>query len=177
LRETGVALFCETVERLARNVDRLARPVVFKVTGVGEIDTVRALSSRIDPDGIVRVELLPGLSRAEYETEIGLCHASLSLREPGSHMANRTFPSKVIEITAAGLALIATDRGDVATLFGAETAFPVPDYTPAALAEVIVAMAANPGQVEFVARAGFALSNQLFSPQVVGNDMIRLLQD
>jgi glycosyltransferase involved in cell wall biosynthesis len=176
LRETGVDLFCEGVEELARNADRLARPVVFKVTGIGDIDKVRALQSRIDSDEIVRIELLPGLSRAEYEIEIGMCHASLSLREPGSHMANRTFPSKVIEITASGLALIATDGGDVAALFDAETAFPVSDFTPAALAEVIVTMAANPAKVENVARAGFALSNQTFSPQVVGKDMTWLFQ-
>lgn len=177
LRDTGVDLFCAALEELARYPNRLARPVVFKVTGVGEIDKVRELQSRIDPDGIVRVEVLPGLSRAEYEKEIGLCHASLSLREPGSHMANRTFPSKVIEITAAGLALITTDRGDVATLFGAETTFPVPDYSPSALAEIILAMAANPERVEHVARAGFALSNRTFSPRVIGHEMTRLLSD
>jgi glycosyltransferase involved in cell wall biosynthesis len=177
LHDTGVDLFCVAVKELARNAERLARPVVFKVTGIGEIDKVRALGSRIDPGGIVRVELLPRLSWAEYQTELGLCHASLSLRKPGSHMANRTFPSKVIEITAAGLALIVTDRGDVATLFDAETAFPVLDYTPAALAEVIVTMAANPERVEHVARAGFSLSNHTFSSRVVGKDMTQLLSN
>lgn len=176
-RDTGVDLFCETVEELARNSDQLARPVVFKVTGVGEIDKVRALCSRINANGIVRVRLLPGLSRTEYEAEMGMCHASLSLREPGSHTANRTFPSKVIEITSAGLALIATDRGDVATLFTAETAFQVPCYTPDSLAEIIIAMSANPDWVEHVAKAGFAMSKETFSPRVVGDDMTRLLSD
>jgi glycosyltransferase involved in cell wall biosynthesis len=97
------------------------------------------------------------------------------LREPDSHYANRTFPSKVIEITAAGLALITTDKGDVVTLFSPETAFPVPEYTSVALAEVIVAMTKDPERVEHVARAGFVLCNRTFSPQVVGKDIARLL--
>lgn len=177
LRDTGVDLFCEAVEALARHDKGLAREVVFKVTGVGELQKIRALQSKIDGNETVRVQLRAGLSRAEYMNEISNCHGGLSLRDPGSHMAKRTFPSKVIEITTAGLGLIATDRGDVESLFNEKSAFLVPAFSPEALVEMIVKIAGNTRQLEHVARAGFDLCSRTFSLQAVGDDLAKLVRD
>ena len=90
-------------------------------------------------------------------------------------MSNTTFPSKVIEITAAGLALVSTRLGDVTEIFGEDSAYFIAGYQPEGLVETIIEMAAAPERVERVAAAGSKLCNKVFAPEVVGEEMKRLL--
>lgn len=175
IADTGVDLFCEAVELLARGEERLHRPVVFKATGVGEIAKIQRLQARVQGSRRVRVELLPELSSADYAAVIGACHCSLSLKRPGSGISKTTFPSKVIEIVAAGLALVSTRLGDVTSLFGDGRAFLLAQYEPAALVDVIVEMAQDPGRVEQVARAGREFGDRTFSASSVGEAMKALV--
>lgn len=175
MTETGVDLFCEAVELLARCADRLTCRVSFKVTGVGDLDKIRDLQGRIGNDASVDVELQPELSKAEYLALIGGCHGSMSLKRPGSVMSNTTFPSKVIEITAAGLALVSTRLGDVAEIFGEDSAYFIDGYRPEDLVEILIGMVADPDRVERVAAAGRKLCNELFTSETVGEEMKRLL--
>lgn len=175
MTETGIDLFCEMVEELVLHVDRLSRNISFKITGVGELDKIRALQDRIGLAQRVAVEMFPELEKADYLALIDSCHGSLSLKRPGSAMSNTTFPSKVIEITSAGLALVSARLGDVSEIFDNETAFFIPEYRPEDLAEVIITMAADPERVERVAVAGRDLCNEVFSPAAVGAEMKRLL--
>lgn len=175
LPDTGIDLFCETVEELVVHADRLSRDVSFKITGIGELDKIRGLKERIGLAERVAVEMFPDLEKADYLSLINSCHGSLSLKRPGAAMSNTTFPSKVIEITGAGLALVSTRFGDVSEIFVNETALFIPEYRPEDLAEMIITMAADPERVERVAAAGRDLCNKLFSPEVVGAEMKRLL--
>lgn len=175
MTETGIDLFCEMVERLVLHADRLSRDISFKITGVGELDKIRALQDRIGLVERVAVEMFPELEKADYLALIDSCHGSLSLKRPGSAMSNTTFPSKVIEITGAGLALVSARLGDVSEIFVNETALFIPEYRPEDLAEVIITMAADPERVERVAAAGRDLCNEVFSPAAVGAEMKRLL--
>lgn len=174
ITETGVHLFCDAVALLAQNQDRLSRPVRFKVTGIGDIDLIRALQKRMGLCEKIKVELMPELSKVAYLALIETCHASLSLKRPGIGMSNTTFPSKVIEITASGLALVSTRLGDVPELFAEDTAYYLSDYTARDLVEIFLDMAANPHQVEQVAKASHETCTRLFSLQAVGAEMKRL---
>ncbi|WP_108663897.1 glycosyltransferase [Acuticoccus kandeliae] len=174
--ETGVDLFCAAVARLAKDADRLARPVCFAVTGVGELDKIRGLQGRMQGCVKVDVTLRPELVKADYLALLDSCHASLSLKRPGSGMANTTFPSKVIEITASGLALVSTRLGDVAEIFDAHSAIFLAGYEPADLADAIVEMACNPEMVGRVARVGQEVCVATFSPESVGHEMTRLCE-
>jgi glycosyltransferase involved in cell wall biosynthesis len=175
IKETGVDLFCEAVELLARNGDALHRPVHFSVTGVGELDKIRRLEGRIQGSRNVRLDLLPAISKADYSALIRSCHASLSLKRPESGMSQTTFPSKVLEITAAGVALVSTRLGDVVSIFDEASAVFLCSYRATALAEAIVGMASNPRRVERVAKAGHDVCHRNFSLASVGKEMTRLL--
>ena len=175
VHDTGVDVFCQGVELLAWDDCRLHRRVVFKVTGVGELEKIRSLQNRIHASAKVHLELLPELSKAGYVALIDMCHGSLSLRRPKSAMAKTTFPSKVIEITAAGLALVSTRLGDVASLFNDESAFFLTEDDPVELADIIVGMMDDPVRVERVAKTGRDVCNRTFSTKAVGEEIGRLL--
>ncbi len=177
MTETGIDLFCDAVERLVEDADRLGARVSFEVTGIGELDKIRELQARIGTGGTVTVALLPELNKADYLALLDACHGSLSLKRPGSAMSNTTFPSKVIEITAAGLALVSARLGDVPEIFVEGTAYFLDAYRPEDLVETIVDMAADPARVERVAAAGRDLCAQVFAPEAVGADMKRLITD
>lgn len=173
--DTGVELFCAAVEALAQDNRRLNRPVVFFVTGVGALGPVRALQAKINDTGNVRLYVEGRMGKSDYDILISGCHASLSLRKPGSKYSETTFPSKVIEVTSRGLALISSDQGDVLALFDDKSAFLLRTYEASELMEIIVSLAADPERVERVAAAGRQISIQTFSPEIVGKEMIRLL--
>lgn len=173
--DTGVELFCASVAALAQSESRLVRPVVFVVTGEGALDQFRALQDSLTSSSKVKVEIKGKLRKADYDVLIDSCHVGLSLRQPGSDYSGTTFPSKVIEITSRGLALISSDRGDVTALFGEESAFLLRDYNAGELSSVIIRLAQDPVHAEQVAVAGRQLSIQTFSLEMVGQQMARLI--
>ena len=172
----GVDLFCEAIALLAESEDRMSRPVTFTITGVGDMDKIRDAATRIQGRGKLKVEILPELSVDEFVEAISHCHGALSLRRPGAGNADTTFPSKVIEITAAGMALVSTRLGDVAEIYD-RSAYFLDDYSPRALAEIIVAMSGDTDGVARVAEDGFRTAKRHFSLVNVGNQMTRLFQE
>lgn len=177
ISETGVDLFCAAVDRLVQDEDQLARQIAFFVTGIGELDKIRDLQARVQGSVKIDVALQPELDKAEYLALIDSCHASLSLKRPASELAHTTFPSKVIEITASGLALVSTRLGDVAEIFDDDSAFFLNAGEASSLSELILAIASDPDTIEQVARAGQEVCMRTFSPETVGHEMTRLIQD
>lgn len=177
LPDTGVDLFCAAVEALSQLGEALPRPIVFKVTGTGAFDRVRALQSSIGAHGRVRLEISEQVGKRDYDALIQSCHAGLSLRRPGADYSNTTFPSKVIEITSRGIALISSDQGDVSTLFDARTAFLLNSYTETALVETIICMAVDAERVQRVASAGKLLCEKIFAQGVVAGELTKLMLD
>lgn len=176
IAETGIDLFCGAVEQLAEATDQFRRPIIFAITGVGELDKIRDLKAKVGTNAKIGIELQAELGKTDYLALVDGCHVSLSLKRPGSEMGRTTFPSKVIEITASGLALVSARLGDVVEIFDEESAFFLDTYKPADLAALIAGMAGDPEHVERVARAGQAACKRSFSPETVGHDMMRLLQ-
>lgn len=177
ISETGIDLFCAAVDRLAQDEGKLARPIVFSVTGIGELDKIRDLQARVQGSVKIDVALHPELDMAEYLALIDSCHASLSLKLPASELAHTTFPSKVIEITASGLALVSTQFGDVTEIFDDDSTFFLNAGEASNLSELILVIASDPDAIEQVARAGQAVCMGTFSPETVGNEMTRLIRD
>lgn len=175
ITETGVDLFCEAVDQLAHDVGRLACPVNFKITGIGNFHKIRALQERVQQVRDIKVEVFQELDKSDYLRLLDSCHGSFSLKRPGSDMSNTTFPSKVIEITGAGLALVSGRLGDVAEIFVNDSAFFLDTYIAEELVEMVITMAADPVRVEKVAAAGCSLCNEVFSLNAVGLEMLRLI--
>ena len=173
--DTGIDLFCNTIDLLIKNQDKLRQSVTFVVTGTGELEKIEQILGSGNSRDKIRIDLFPQLNQEEYLQMIDSCHASLSLKRPESGIAGTTFPSKVIEITSSHLALVSTRFGDVSDLFDEQTAFLLPDFSAADLEAIIIEMTKDPARVNRIAESGFALCNKTFSEAVVGREMTRLV--
>jgi hypothetical protein len=84
-------------------------------------------------------------------------------------MGMTTFPSKVIEITSRGLALITARLGDVSQIFDEDSAFFLDPYSSSTLTTLFKELADEPHRVYRVATAGQAVSARNFSKAAVAN--------
>jgi glycosyltransferase involved in cell wall biosynthesis len=175
-RSTGIEVFCAAVKMLSVSSLLPNAAIEFNVTGVGELEKIQALQQAVQGSSKVRVNLHTQLSKQAYQALFGQCHGSLSLRDPVADYSNTTFPSKVIEITSSGLALVSSKQGDVPDIYNHEAAFLMDRYDPECLADLIIRMAANPSGVEEVAQQGKAVAKAHFSGPVVARQMQSLLQ-
>lgn len=172
--DTGVDLFCEAIDQFVKLLRRETCYVCFVVTGFGSEKKINALKTRCLNSG-VRISHYPDLSPKEYLDQFRRCHAALSLKLPDSEMAITTFPSKVVDITTYGLLLISTRASDVPLLFDDSCAILLPEATPDALANAIMAIVNDPLHMQQVARHGAQRARELFDSNAVGkriNDFI-----
>ncbi len=172
--DTGVDLFCGAVDQLVKLLRRDVCNVHFVVTGFGAEKKISAIKKRCLNSG-VRISHYPDLSPKEYLDQFYRCHAALSLKLPDSEMAITTFPSKVVDITTHGLLLISTRASDVPLLFDDSCAILLPEATPDALANAIMATVNDPLHMQQVARHGAQRARKLFDSNAVGkriNDFI-----
>lgn len=164
---TGLDLFCDAVKYLDATRVSVDREVEFLVTGVGDLVRVYELLSTMR-SGRVRVEVREGVARETYCELLDSCHASLSLKNPGSEISSTTFPSKVIEVTSRGLALVSTRVSDVGEIFTDDTAWLLPEFSYQALSDILLDMAQSPTEVRRRAEAGQAVARERFAPRTVG---------
>lgn len=174
LPSTGLDLFCDTVMNLECHSRRLARDVIFIVTGKGDLDRVRGLSASLR-SGRLQIQVHEGVERAGYYELFHSCHASLSLKCPEGELAGTTFPSKVIEIASAGLALIATSVSDVGDIFKEDEAWIMQSANADVLSSIIMEMAADPIEILRRASAGQLSIQRRFGPSVVGASLASFL--
>src|SRR5207237_143858 len=107
LRETGLELFRAAVELIEHEAPESA--LRFVVTGSAAPGALAGMPPR--------VAVAAGLDQPRYRALLDSVDVSLSLKLPSSEMGQTTFPSKTIEIAAAGILLVATPIGDVPALF------------------------------------------------------------
>lgn len=130
---TGIGLFRDALALLDREAPDA--PLRFLVTGhlaAGEASLAGT-----------RLRVATGLDDAGYRAAVAEVDVGLQLRLPGTELADTTFPSKAIEIAAAGRLLVSTRVSDVPALFGEEGAMLLPAATPRALTEALLAIAAD----------------------------------
>ena len=176
MASTGLDLFCAAVVLLSAATKSLGRRIEFIVTGVGDMNRIRDLSSELECD-CLHIELHQGVERSFYFELLDSCHASLSLRCPKSEISHTTFPSKVIEITSHGIALVSTRVSDVGDIFTNDSAWLLPEFSDQSLADVISEMALNPTEVRRRAESGQALARIRFAPLAVGRALAEFLEN
>ena len=170
---TGSELLASTIE-LLRGRDP-AVPLRFVITGTGP--GAGRLQALDQPDVWPAVEFRGKVSRSDYDTILRQAQVSLALKLCDSGFGETTFPSKVIEIAAAGLALVTTPISDVPWLFGPDGAFYVEEETPAALAALFTLIARDPATLAAVARTGQERIVAECNPAVLGRRLEEFFLD
>ena len=171
---TGIDLFVDAVLLLERQINLEKFYFCFIVTGVGRLETIRALQFKLRSERI-RIEIHKSLSRKDYLALLRSCHASLSLRLPSASISATTFPSKVIEIVSNHVALISTKVSDVPLIFDESNSFLLDEATSNELATLFQQIARSPEILRQKADAGYLLAQERFSPSAVGQSLASFL--
>lgn len=165
--DTGLQLFCDTIELLSNTTNLDNKKIVFVVTGFGGEDKLNQLHSIITNKNI-EIELKSNLSFDVYQSVFKTCQAALCLKIPNSEMGATTFPSKVVDITSAGLLLISTKVSDIPVLFNNDNALLLDEATPDKLCKALVWAIHNLEECKARSIRGQERAMELFSEYNVG---------
>ena len=169
IKDTGIDLFCEAIELLIdSDTFTLKRPIHFYITGTGHIHKIEKIARRLSANSFIKIFIYSYLPYENYVNLLCTCHISLALKKPNTQIANTTFPSKVIEITSYGLALVSTKVSDVPLIFNHTNSFLLPSFAAQTLANTLVLCARSPRKVQDVAQAGHNFTAEHFSLSTVG---------
>lgn len=165
-KDTGAKLFLDALNLLVTQRPGIGSELKIVVTGFGDMaDKIRETAHAryqgfVDFRGTVAsdeyVELL-------HESHIGLC-----LKMPDMSMGATTFPSKVVEMAAFGLLVVATKVSDVPSLFSDETGVLLNMACPEDLAAALLKIADSPKKHKNIALHGQRELTAMFSPERVG---------
>ena len=172
--ETGLDLFIKALNILDESYTG-SRPIAFFVSGIGDIGRVSDLANCLINHRI-KVSVSPKAPLAQYENIVSLCHVSLSLRSPNAPISSTTFPSKVIEASSRGLALITTDVSDMRQVYDDRSAFYLSSFDPHELSNLISLVASDSESIYATSCAGRDQVNKRFSPEVVGKSLKSFLR-
>ncbi|MBX6389782.1 MAG: glycosyltransferase family 4 protein [Frankia sp.] len=147
-------------------------PVRFAFIGDGaDRDRLVAHVARL---GLRNTSLLPAVERAEVADVLAAADVCLvPLR--AVPLFDTFIPSKMFEMLAAGRPVIGSVRGEAARILTAAGAVVVPPEEPAALAEAIRALAADPAKRARMARVGRAYVERHFDRAALAERYRRLL--
>lgn len=174
IEETGLRLFVEGVELLAKMLRDMPARLTFVITGTGgdaEIARLVAACGRC----AVEIEDRRNVGQRTYLDLLRGCDAALSLKLPASSISSTTFPSKVVEITAEGLLLVTTSVSDIPALFTPDQIVMLESATAEAFAKQITHMLADYPAMAEIARQGQQQARSLFSAASVGARLLRHL--
>lgn len=174
MRSTGLDLFCDMIEILKNLTWDDTSGVVFEITGIGNLDRLSSLAANC-PNGMT-INLHGTLNRDRYLALLSSCHVGLSLRIPDEEISSTTFPSKVLEMSSSGLAVLSSVVSDIDQIFSAQTAFLLHDFNCGSLAKAIYMMATDPCEVRRRALAGQELVLDRFNPTKVGEALAEFLE-
>lgn len=172
--ETGIELFCEAVDILLLLQDQFLRKIRFVITGFGSGQMIKDLESRT-LGSMVEISYSSDCTYAQYLELFSSCQIGLCLKLPESEVGMTTFPSKVVEITSAGLLLISTRVSDVPYLFNENTAVLLSRAAPQELAETILSLVNDPEKIELLARCGQRSALEMFESKKVGERIVNFI--
>lgn len=172
---TGLDLFCSALRHLDANIGRINRSISVIVTGTGDFGRIENLKTAIS-SGQLHLDVFKEIDQQKYFELFDCCHASLSLRLPEADISETTFPSKVIEITSRGLALVSTRVSDIADIFLEGDAWLLQTTEGSELAEILLYMATHPEEVQCRAIAGQRRAWAYFAPENVGQTLGNFLE-
>ena len=166
MASTGADLFVDTV-RLLRARHPQARLHVH-VTGYYDREKMTALAEEGDGGARLKLTLHGIIAMDDYHALAGTCAVGLCLKLPSHSVGQTTFPSKVVEIAAMGMALVTMDVSDVRSIFGADGAVVLRDETPEELALRLVDLARDRDAAAALAQTGQAIVRETLSCEKVG---------
>jgi glycosyltransferase involved in cell wall biosynthesis len=114
--ETGAELLANTVAALRAMSPPWAASLQLDITGRGE--SLRRLSALAAAPADPIVTVHGRTTDAEYDAIRRSVDVGLALKPNGGPLAHTTFPSKVIEMAAAGQVVVTTDISDVRAILG-----------------------------------------------------------
>jgi hypothetical protein len=174
LVDTGALLFLEALALIQAEHPGALRRLSFVVTGFGALAGALQDASR----GAMKefLSFRGNVTAEEYREIMQECQVGLCLKLPASSMGATTFPSKVVELAANGLLVVATRVSDVPLLFDETTALLLDAATARALAESLLQVAEHPELAQEIALKGQHDIVRRLSEAKVGAELLRFWQ-
>jgi glycosyltransferase involved in cell wall biosynthesis len=147
---------------------RLAPEIPFRIVGSGQLDEL--LTTR-PPN----VEWIRWLEYDQLAGELHRCGCALGIFGTSSK-AQRVIPNKVFQALACGAPVVTGDSRAARELLDEESAVLVPPGDPAALAEAVCKLAADPALAARTAAAGLDLYRRTASEEILGARWRALLE-
>jgi glycosyltransferase involved in cell wall biosynthesis len=171
---TGLELFAGALRVLVRMHPALASRVRFVVTGFGGAAVLQPLARELAASGF-ELDICQDVGPDEYRRILMEADVGLSLKLPSGALDATTFPSKVIELASQGLLVMTTNISDISRLFDSASAAILAIPAPAALAELIAAVAEDPLRYQAIAAAGQRRIVESCSRRSVGRRLVKFL--
>jgi len=114
--ETGATALVAAIVKLRREAADWAAGLAFDITGQGPI--LARFTELAAEAGWPEVVVWGRASDAQYRAIVDRAHVGLALKPNLGPLAHTTFPSKVVEMAAAGLLVVTTDISDVHAVLG-----------------------------------------------------------
>ncbi|MEZ2144653.1 glycosyltransferase family 4 protein [Bradyrhizobium sp. DN5] len=167
--ETGSDLFCKAVRQLADNHPKLR--VTFHITGVYDSTFLEGLRLNQPNDCETEIIVHGDLTAAEYNALLRSMDVGLCLKLPSHSMGQTTFPSKVVEICAAGVLLCTTRVSDVPDIFDDNNAVVLKNEEVDELVGAIANICHNKEEMQHRAHCGRLMVEHRFGVTKVGSDL------
>jgi glycosyltransferase involved in cell wall biosynthesis len=135
-RTTGAELFVAAIRYLRQSNLKGLDLLELNITGKGHSEAL--LKTVANEAGLPLVHFHGSVPRTEYLSILTSSHIGLVLNLPSSQLGGTTFPSKAINMAAAGLAIVSTKVSDVPTIFQSKGAIYLEDENPQTLAKLLL---------------------------------------
>ena len=111
---------------------------------------------------------------AEYDAIVSNSHVGLALKPNFGHLAYSTFPSKVIELSNAGLIILTTDISDVRKILGPHALY-VKSSSPQELVDHFMWIEQHRENSKGMAQRGAQAVRDLCDPRAAGRSLSEFL--
>jgi glycosyltransferase involved in cell wall biosynthesis len=172
-RSTGADLLATAIEQLRGDPDHSVQRLHLHVTGAGESLDRFGVLARTNGAG-PRVTVHGRLDDAGYAALLAKMDVGLALKPNSGPLAHTTFPSKVVEMAAAGVLVVTTDISDVRAVLGSGAVYLEHD-DPSLLADRLRRIALDPPGASRIAAIGRAMVADRCGPEGAGTMLRRFL--
>lgn len=163
---TGAELLVAAIQRMRSDGGAWSDHLEFVVTGFGA--SLNAFRQLAEEPTKPLVHVYGRTSDAEYRSVLSKCDVGLALKLPESVFAHTTFPSKVIEFSAAGLLVVTTDISDVRAVLGDDGAMYLMLGDPDQLIGLLKKIVESPTDAIRIAETGMVRVKRSCDPLAAG---------
>lgn len=168
----GTPILAEAIRHLRSDPTLASRQLRLAVTGHGP--ALEDFAELARPPEAPAVLIHGRLSGADYQGLLANCEVGLSLKPRSGHLADTTFPSKVVEMASAGLLVVTTDISDVRKVLE-DGALYLEKETGEELANLLTWIVEHRYEAQAVARRGQQIVEQKCSPTAAGQAVARFI--